>query len=74
MYNRLQELGIPAVITRDEDVTLERKDRINKILTAFGNSPDVIVVSNHINAGGVEFTYHYIIWLGIRTAVFEWFI
>ena len=54
MYNRLQELGIPAVITRDEDVTLERKDRINKILTAFGNSPDVIVVSNHINAGGGE--------------------
>ena len=61
MYKRLQELGIPASITRDSDVTLTRQERINSALNAFGKDEDVILVSNHINAGGAEFSYHYII-------------
>lgn len=56
MYKRLQELGVPVVITRDNDETLERNERVNRILNAFGDNPDVIVVSNHINAGGGEGT------------------
>ncbi len=54
MYKRLQELGIPATIVRDTDETLEREERINRILKAYGNSSDVIMISNHINAGGGE--------------------
>ena len=54
MYRRLQELGIPAVITRDTDRTLTRQERINTSLNAFGKDADVILVSNHINAGGGE--------------------
>ncbi len=52
IYKRLQELGIPAYITRSTDETLDRDERVNRILNAFGNSLDVIVLSNHINAGG----------------------
>lgn len=52
MYRRLQELGIPSTIVRNSDETLERAERINRILDAYGNGSDVILISNHINAGG----------------------
>lgn len=54
MYKRLQELGIPATIVRNKDETLDRNERVNRILNAYGNSSDVILISNHINAGGGE--------------------
>ena len=54
MYKRLQELGIPSTIVRNTDETLERKERINRIMNAYGNSQDIIMISNHINAGGGE--------------------
>ena len=52
MYDRFNELGIPVSITRDEDITLTPTERVNRILNAFGNSSDVVVISNHLNAGG----------------------
>ena len=52
MYDRFKELGIPVYITRTSDETISPTERVNRILNAFGNSKDVIVVSNHINAGG----------------------
>ena len=52
MYDRFKELGIPVYITRDSDITLTPTDRVNKIVNAFGNDPNVIVISNHLNAGG----------------------
>lgn len=52
MYNRFKELGIPVSITRESDETLNPTDRVNKILTPFGNNKDVIVISNHLNSGG----------------------
>lgn len=61
IYNRLQELGIPAVLTREDDEYLPKADRIKKVLSLYNNSPNTILVSNHINAGGERFTYHYII-------------
>ncbi len=61
MYDRLKKLGIPVTMTRTTDETLNPTDRVNRILDAYGNNSNVIVVSNHINAGGGEFTYHYII-------------
>ena len=59
MYDRLKELGIPVTMTRTTDETLNPTDRVNRILDAYGNNSNVIVVSNHINAGGERFTYHY---------------
>ena len=52
MYNRFKELGVPVKLTRDSDVTLTPKNRAKKILSFFGNGKDVIVISNHLNAGG----------------------
>lgn len=54
MYDRFKELGMPVAITREEDVTLSPTDRVNDILSKFGNSSDVIVISNHVNSGGGE--------------------
>ena len=58
MYDRFKELGIPVTLTRDTDITLSPSDRVDKILDAYGDNPNVIVVSNHLNAGGGEFSYH----------------
>lgn len=52
MYDRLKELGIPVAMTRDTDITLPPSDRVNKILTAYGDDSNVLVISNHLNAGG----------------------
>ena len=52
MYNRFKELGVPVAITRDTDNTLTRNERLNTMRNTFGNDPNVIVLSNHINAGG----------------------
>lgn len=54
MYDRFRELGIPVALTRSTDITLSPTERTNKILDQFGNTSDVIVISNHINAGGVK--------------------
>ena len=54
MYNRFKELGVPVAITRDTDKTLTRNERLNTMRNTFGNDPKVIVLSNHINAGGGE--------------------
>ena len=54
MAGRFKELGIPNSLTRDSDVTLSNSERINKIKQPFGDIPNAIVVSNHINAGGGE--------------------
>ena len=52
MYNRFKELGVPVSMTRTGDVTLSPKSRVNKIKGFYGNGKDVIVISNHLNAGG----------------------
>lgn len=54
MYQRLRELGIPAVIIRDSDESLDREERIRRANEAFGGSPNAILISNHINSGGGE--------------------
>ena len=56
---RFDELGIPSKRTRTTDETISPNERVNRVLNAFGNNSDVIVVSNHINAGGVKVPYGY---------------
>ena len=57
IYDRLRQLGLNVKMTRTEDETLSPSERVNRVLNAFGNTSDVIVVSNHINAGGGECTW-----------------
>ena len=52
IYSRLKELGVDVKITRENDETLPPEERVNRVLNAFGNSSNVLVISNHINAGG----------------------
>ena len=52
MYDRLKALGVPVTMTRTTDETLNPTERVERILDAYGNNSNVIVVSNHINAGG----------------------
>lgn len=54
MYDRFKKLGIPVSITRDTDITLSPSDRTNKVKNFYGDGNDVIVISNHLNAGGVN--------------------
>src|SRR5574344_372568 len=52
MYEAFKKLGIPVSITRDSDITLSPSERVKKILSFYGDNPNVIIISNHINAGG----------------------
>ena len=54
MYDRFKELGVPVAITRDDDRTLTRQERLSTMTDTFGNDSKVIILSNHINAGGGE--------------------
>ena len=52
IYDRLKKLGLDVKMTRTTDETLTPTERVNRVLNAFGNSSDVLLISNHINAGG----------------------
>lgn len=54
MYDRFKALGVPVKMTRDSDADLQPNDRPGVVLDQFGNGKDVVVISNHINAGGGE--------------------
>lgn len=54
MYERFKELGVPVALTRNEDITLSSDSRPGVALSKFGTGKDVIIISNHINAGGGE--------------------
>ncbi len=51
-FERFKELGIPVKMSRYIDETLTPDERIKRIMEAYGNDPNIIVLSNHINAGG----------------------
>ncbi|MCM1053327.1 MAG: N-acetylmuramoyl-L-alanine amidase [Ruminococcus sp.] len=52
MSNRLNDLGIENALTRNSDTTLDANNRPKKAQSLFGSGNDIIMVSNHINAGG----------------------
>lgn len=54
LNNRFKELGVSSVLVRNTDETLTPNERVNRILSFYGNRPDVLVISNHLNAGGGE--------------------
>ena len=54
MYDKLRDLGFDVAITRTTDETINPTERVERILAPYGNGSDVIVISNHINAGGAD--------------------
>ena len=57
IFNRLKQLGLDVKMTRTTDETLSPDERVKRVLNAYGDSSDVLVISNHINAGGGESTW-----------------
>lgn len=55
MSDRLNDLGIENALTRTRDESLDSTNRPKKAQSLYGNGNDVIMVSNHINAGGATF-------------------
>ena len=49
---RLDDLGIENSLTRTGDELLDQTTRPKRVQSFYGNGNDVIVVSNHLNAGG----------------------
>ena len=52
IQNRLNELGIPNRMTRTSDEFLDQSTRPKRAQSFYGTGNDVIVISNHLNAGG----------------------
>ncbi len=52
MKKRFDELGVDSQMTRTTDETLDSNVRPKRAQSFYGNGSDVILVSNHINAGG----------------------
>lgn len=52
MHKRLNDLGIENSLSRTGDETLSPDIRPKRVQSFYGPGSDVIVVSNHINAGG----------------------
>ena len=51
MKKRFDELGIPSVLVRTGDETLNPSERINKIVSLGAKDSDILI-SNHVNSGG----------------------
>lgn len=54
MKNRFDDLGIDSSMTRTTDESLDSNVRPKRAQSFYGNGSDVILISNHINAGGVK--------------------
>lgn len=54
IQERLDDLGIENSMTRTDDETLGPGVRPGRAQSFYGNGSDVIVLSNHINAGGQD--------------------
>ena len=57
MKKRFDELGIESSLTRSSDETLSPSVRPKKVQSFYGKGDDIIVISNHINAGGANGCY-----------------
>lgn len=52
LKKRFDELGIESSLTRNSDELLDQNTRPKRVQSFYGNGSDVIVISNHLNAGG----------------------
>jgi len=56
MYNEFRNKGVDVTLIRSTDETISPSERVRRILEAYGDNPNVIVISNHINAAGSDIT------------------
>ena len=54
MYEEFQKKGVPVTLVRSVDETVSPTERVNRILAAYGDNPNVVIISNHINAAGSD--------------------
>lgn len=54
MEEALKNAGFQVAMTRITDETLTKDERVRRVMEAFGNDPNVIVISNHINSTNDE--------------------
>ena len=54
MYDEFRKRGVDATLIRSTDETISPSERVRRILAAYGDNPNVIVISNHINAAGSD--------------------
>ncbi len=47
-------MGVENTMIRTMDETIEPTERVERIVAPYGSGSDVLVVSNHINAGGAD--------------------
>ena len=52
MLEEFQKRGVPVTLIRGTDETISPTERVNRVLAAYGDNPNVVVISNHINAAG----------------------
>ena len=52
MYEEFRKKGVDATLIRSSDETISPSERVRRILAAYGDNSNVIVISNHINAAG----------------------
>ena len=52
MYEEFQKRGVPVTLIRSTDETVSPTERVNRVLEAYGDDPNVVIISNHINAAG----------------------
>lgn len=50
MLERFLEAGIDATLIRNNDETISPTERVRRILAAYGDNPNVVVISNHNNS------------------------
>ena len=54
MYEEFQKRGVPVTLIRNTDETISPTERVQRILAAYGDNPNVVIISNHINAAGSD--------------------
>ncbi len=52
MYEKFLQAGVPVTLVRSTDETVYPTERIRRILDAYGDYSNVVVISNHINSTG----------------------
>ena len=50
MYEQFRNKGIPVTLIRESDESVTPSERVSRILNAYGDKQNVIVISNHLNA------------------------
>lgn len=55
MYEQFRNRGIPVTLIRETDETITPTERVRRILNAYGDNSNVVVISNHINAASSEY-------------------